>query len=71
VLHTLYQGQERRKRVLGWRHTQKDPFEGEWEQILSWLVATPSGAAATFSENYSASPQDAINPCKSARFSEA
>ena len=35
VFHTLYQEQERRKRVLGWRRTQKDPFEGEWEQILS------------------------------------
>jgi hypothetical protein len=35
VLHALYQEQERRKRVLGWRHTQKDPFEGEWEQITS------------------------------------
>ena len=40
-LHTLYREQERRKRVLGWRRTQKDPFEGEWEQILSWLVAHP------------------------------
>ena len=25
--HTLYKEQERRKRVLGWRRTQKDPFE--------------------------------------------
>ena len=33
--------QERRKRVLGWRRTHKDPFEGEWEHILSWLVANP------------------------------
>jgi hypothetical protein len=40
-LATLYREQERRKRVLGWRHTHKDPFEGEWEQILSWLVANP------------------------------
>ncbi len=40
-LHSLYREQERRKRVLGWRHTHKDPFEGEWEQILSWLVANP------------------------------
>jgi hypothetical protein len=24
---------------LGWRRTHKDPFEGEWEQILSWLGA--------------------------------
>ena len=30
-----------RKRVLGWRRTQKDPFGGEWEQIMSWLVANP------------------------------
>ena len=40
-LETLYREQERRKRVLGWRRTHKDPFEGEWEQILSWLVAKP------------------------------
>jgi hypothetical protein len=37
----LYQEQERRKRVLGWRRTHKDPFAGEWEQIFSWLVANP------------------------------
>src|SRR5207248_3821941 len=41
-LDTLYREQERRKRVLGWRRTQKDPFEGEWEQILSWLIANPA-----------------------------
>jgi hypothetical protein len=40
-LQTLYREQERRKRVLGWRRTHKDPFEGEWEQIVSWLVANP------------------------------
>jgi hypothetical protein len=40
-LETLYREQERRKRVLGWRRTHKDPFEGEWEQIVSWLVANP------------------------------
>src|SRR5260221_13219803 len=33
--------QERRKRVLGWRRTHKDPFEGEWEQIFTWLQANP------------------------------
>ena len=38
---TLYREQERRKRVLGWRRTHKDPFEGEWEQIFSWLQANP------------------------------
>jgi hypothetical protein len=40
-LEALYREQERRNRVLGWRRTHKDPFEGEWEQILSWLVANP------------------------------
>jgi hypothetical protein len=40
-LETLYREQERRKRVLSWRRTHNDPFEGEWEQILSWLVANP------------------------------
>jgi hypothetical protein len=40
-LPRLYREQERRKRVLGWRRTHKDPFEGEWEQIFSWLQANP------------------------------
>ena len=40
-LQILYREQEQRKRVLGWLRTHKDPFEGEWEQILSWLVANP------------------------------
>ena len=26
---------------LGWRRTHKDPFEGEWEQIMFWLIANP------------------------------
>src|SRR5690349_7829148 len=38
-LETLYREQERRKRVLGWRRTHKDPFEGEWELIFTWLPA--------------------------------
>jgi hypothetical protein len=29
MFHTLYREQERRKRVLGWRRTHKDPFAGE------------------------------------------
>ena len=29
MFHTLYREQERRKRVLGWWRTHKDPFEGE------------------------------------------
>jgi hypothetical protein len=40
-VQTLYREQERRKRVLGWRRTHKDPFEAEWEQIQSWLIANP------------------------------
>jgi hypothetical protein len=40
-LPALYHEQEKRKRILGWRRTHKDPFEGEWEQVLSWLVANP------------------------------
>ena len=40
-LETWYREQERRKRLLSWRRTHKDPFAGEWEQILSWLVANP------------------------------
>ena len=40
-LPVLYREQERRKRELGWRRTHKDPFEGEWDQIFSWLVANP------------------------------
>ena len=40
-LESLYHEQERRKRVLGWRRTHKDPFEGEWEQIFSWLQVNP------------------------------
>jgi hypothetical protein len=40
-LPVLYQGQEKRKRVLGWWRTRKDPFKGEWERITSWLMANP------------------------------
>jgi hypothetical protein len=40
-LAALNQEQEKRKRVLGWRRIHKDPFEGEWDQIFSWLVANP------------------------------
>jgi hypothetical protein len=41
MFRTLYGEQERRKRVLGWRRTHKAPFEGEWGQIVSWLVVNP------------------------------
>jgi hypothetical protein len=35
MFHTLHGEQERRKRVLGWRHTQKGLFAGEREQITA------------------------------------
>ena len=41
VLDTLNREQERRKQVLGWRRTHKDPFEGEWEQVIAWLITNP------------------------------
>ena len=41
AFRTQYGEQERRKRVLGWRRTHKDPFTGEWEQIISWLLTNP------------------------------
>ena len=41
MIHTLYRVQERRKRMLGWQCTHKDPFAGEWDQILSWLITNP------------------------------
>jgi hypothetical protein len=34
-LPALYQEQEKRKRVLGWRCTRNDPFKGEWERITT------------------------------------
>jgi hypothetical protein len=40
-LPALYQEQEKRKRVLGWRRTHKGPFKGEWERITSWLQTNP------------------------------
>ena len=40
-LENLNREQERRKRVLGWRHTHKDPFAEEWEQIICWLLVNP------------------------------
>jgi hypothetical protein len=41
ALRTLYREQGRRKRVLGWRRTQKDPYAGEWEQVTAWLLVNP------------------------------
>src|SRR6266699_4928223 len=71
ALNTLYREQERRKRVLGWRRTHKDPFAGEWEQITAWLVANPQRSSGDVFRSCSAAPLDAISPCRSALFSEA
>src|SRR2546421_8906280 len=68
---TLYREQERRKRVLGWRRTHKDPFEGEWEQIFSWLQANPERSGGDIFRELQRRSQDAINPCKSAHSNEA
>jgi hypothetical protein len=63
-LHMLFHEQEQRKRILGWRRTQKDPFDGQWEQIMSWLLANPERSSGDIF-------QDVINRCKSALFSVA
>jgi len=56
-LETLYREQERRERVLGCRRTHKDPFEGEWEQIFSWLMANPERSSGDiFRERQRRSP---------------
>jgi hypothetical protein len=70
-LETLYREQERRKRVLGWRRTHKDPFEGDWNRSSPGSRPILNGAAAIFSGNCSAAPPDAISHYKSARFSAA
>ncbi len=36
-----HEGQESAK-VLGWKRTSKDPFAGQWEQILAWVQANPT-----------------------------
>jgi hypothetical protein len=32
--------------VLDWRRTSKDPFVGQWEQILTWVQANPTRSSA-------------------------
>jgi hypothetical protein len=56
-LLALYQEQEKRKRVLGWRRTHNDPFEGEWERIASWLQVNPERSSGDiFRELHCLSP---------------
>ncbi len=38
VLHE----EQRRASALDWRRTSKDPFAGQWEQILTWVQANPT-----------------------------
>ena len=34
--------EQRRASALDWRRTSKDPFAGQWEQILTWVQANPT-----------------------------
>jgi site-specific recombinase XerD len=34
--------EQKRASVLDWRRTSKDPFAGQWQQILSWMQANPT-----------------------------
>jgi hypothetical protein len=34
--------EQKRASVLDWRRTSKDPFAGEWKQILTWVQANPT-----------------------------
>jgi hypothetical protein len=34
--------EQQRAGVLDWRRTSKDPFAGQWEQILAWVQANPT-----------------------------
>src|SRR5260221_5186369 len=53
VLHTLYES--RRGENASWA---KDPFAGEWEQIISWLIANPErGSGDIFRELQPLSPR--------------
>jgi len=70
-LHTLYREQERRKRVLGWRRTHKDPFAGEWDQIISWLVANPERSSSDIFRELQRRSPEALTHYKSARSSAA
>ena len=34
--------EQRRASALDWRRTSKDPFAGQWKQILTWVQANPT-----------------------------
>src|SRR6185312_4823593 len=40
--HRLPREEQESVEVLNWRRTSKDPFTGQWEQILAWVQANPT-----------------------------
>jgi hypothetical protein len=38
----LHQVEQESMAVLNWRRTSKDPFAGQWKQILTWVQANPT-----------------------------
>jgi hypothetical protein len=42
----LPQEEQKRASVLNWRRTNKDPFAGQWKQILTWVQANPTRSSA-------------------------
>ena len=42
----VLQEELKRASVLDWRRTSKDPFAGQWEQILRWVQANPTRSSA-------------------------
>ncbi len=42
VSQKRYQQPQESPPVLDWRRTSKDPFTGQWEQILTWVQANPT-----------------------------
>jgi site-specific recombinase XerD len=38
----VHDEEQKRASVLDWRRTSKDPFAGQWEQILTWVQANPT-----------------------------
>lgn len=68
-LEILYQEQERRKRVLGWRRTHNPPLRESGGRSFPGWWPILNGAAAASSGSCSTAPLVASSPCKSARCS--
>jgi len=69
-LPALYQQQEKRKRVLGWRRTHKILSRESGSRLPPGCVSILSAVVGTSSASYNVSLPDAISCCKSARSSE-